>query len=187
MGYSSIRSQGLSAPPYLLAFVVVLLTAYLSDRYRNRSFFICFHAALSACGYTVIAFAGMRGWDAGWRYIGTFPATIGFFSVITIIITWTINNQDTDSKKGTGMVILQVIGQCGPFVGLRLFPDSDGPFYVKGLFICAVFMVAVIFLALCLRFYLRGENRKKEGAYERIGERSNIGEGSHSAPFKYIL
>src|SRR5579859_1422055 len=114
MGYSSTTSQALSTPPYLLAFVAVLLTAYLSDRYHNRSLFICFHAILSASGYVAVVLAGVNGWGTVWRYIGIYPATIGFFSVITITITWTVNNQDTDSKKGMGMVILQLFGQCGP-------------------------------------------------------------------------
>lgn len=28
-----------------------------------------------------------------WRYWGVYPAASGFFSVVTLLITWTINNQ----------------------------------------------------------------------------------------------
>lgn len=163
MGYTSLKSQALSAPPYLFSFIVVLVTAYLSDRFRTRSTFIIFHALLAASGYTVIALAGAYRWNDIWRYLGVYPAAAGFFSAITIIITWTINNQDSDSKKGTGMAMLNVIGQCGPLVGTRLYPDSDRPYYVRGMAICAVFMFTVAALAMLLRVVLIRENRKRIG------------------------
>ena len=95
MGYSALRSQALSAPPYLVAFVVVLLTAYYSDQLQSRSFFVCFHALLAASGYTIIAISGVLKTSAGWRYWGVFPAASGFFSAVTLLITWTINNEVT--------------------------------------------------------------------------------------------
>lgn len=160
MGYSSLSSQALSAPPYLLAFIVVLISASLSDRLHNRSHFVCFHACLGALGYTLIAVAGARGWGIGWRYAGVYPAAAGFFSAVTIIITWTINNQPSDSKKGTGLAMLNLIGQCGPLLGTRLYPDSDKPLYLRGMSICAGFMLFVAVLSLALRFTLARRNRR---------------------------
>lgn len=159
MGYSALTSQALSAPPYLAAFFTVLLTAYLSDRYRTRSAFVIFHALLASFGYTVMAIAGSVEASATWRYLGVYPAAIGFFSVVTIIITWTINNQDSDSKKGTGVAMLNYIGQLGPLVGVHLYPDSDQPYYVRGMATCACFMATVAILAYTLRRILDIKNR----------------------------
>ncbi|MCJ1385345.1 hypothetical protein MMC17_008467 [Xylographa soralifera] len=168
MGYTALKSQALSAPPYLFSFFVVLLIAYLSDRYRSRSFYVCLSAVLGTTGYVVIAIAGWRRANAGWRYVGVYAASAGFFSAITIIITWTINNQDSDSKKGTGMVMLNVIGQLGPLLGTRLYPDSDKPYYVKGMSVCAGFMFLVFILSWILRAILARENAKSRVAYSRI-------------------
>ncbi|KAL8903741.1 MAG: hypothetical protein Q9171_007293 [Xanthocarpia ochracea] len=74
MGYSTLSSQALSAPPYLMAFLVVLVTALYSDRYRNRSLFICFHALLASSGYAMIAIAGVFKAGPMWRYWGVYPA-----------------------------------------------------------------------------------------------------------------
>ena len=160
------------AKPYLVAFVVVLLTSWFSDRYRNRSFFVCFHALLATLGYAVMAIAGSQGEEASvwWRYAGVYPAAIGFFSAITIIITWTINNQDSDSKKGTGVAMLNVIGQLGPLIGTHLYPESDGPYYVKGMSVCAVFMAAVGALGLGLRFILVAKNQSISADYIPVGD-----------------
>ena len=182
MGHSVLVSQALSSPPYLASFFVVILTAWLSDRLQNRSFFVCFHALLSASGYALIAVAGARGWGTWWRYAGLYPAAIGFFSVITIIITWTINNQDSESKQGAGFAMLQLIGQCGPLLGTRLYPERDAPLYTTGMSACAAAMVLVAALSLVLRLYLQRQNRvTAEAAYGKI-EGEEEGESFVSKP-----
>lgn len=192
MGYSAVRSQALSAPPYLLAFLVVLLSAYLSDRHRDRSFFILFHALLAASGYAMIAVAGSLNASAAWRYAGVYPATMGFFSAITIIITWSLNNQDSASAKGTGIAMLNFIGQLGPLVGVNLYPESEGPYYVKGMTICAGFMAAVGVLAMGLRAVLAAKNRESRGVYSRVDlsdEQPGMDEDNEKKTlgFQYIL
>ncbi|KAF1838097.1 MFS general substrate transporter [Decorospora gaudefroyi] len=161
MGWESITAQGLSAPPYLFAFVVVLTTAYYSDLMQSRSTFIILHSLLATLGYGTIALSGYFQLDnTTTRYIALFPSAAGFFAAVTIIITWTLNNQESDSKKGTGMAVLNIIGQMGPLVGTSIFPDEDGPYYVKGMSICAAFMLLAGVLAAMLRWVLIRENRK---------------------------
>lgn len=118
------------AKPYLIAFVIVLVTSWISDRWRNRGFFVYFHTLLAATAYAIMAIAGSRGVRVSlwWRYVGVYIAAAGFFSAITIIITWTINNQDSDLKKGTGVAMLNIVGQLGPLIGTHLYPESDGTY-----------------------------------------------------------
>ena len=163
MKFSALASQALSAPPYLVAFLVVLLTAFLSDRSRNRSHYIIFHAIMGSLGYLLIAITGALRANLWWRYIGVFPAASGFFSAVTLILAWTINNQNSDSKRGTGVAILNLVGQFGPLLGTRIYPDSDRPYYVKGMSICSGFMILVAILAFILRTILAAENRRYGG------------------------
>ncbi|KIN00512.1 hypothetical protein OIDMADRAFT_200096 [Oidiodendron maius Zn] len=191
MGHSVLVSQALSAPPYLLSFLLVILTAYISDRVRTRWPFVLFHALLSASGYAFIAIAGAMGWGIWWRYAGIYPAAVGFFSVITIIITWTINNQESESSRGTGFAMLQLIGQMGPLVGTRLYPDSHAPLYISGMSTCAAAMVLVAVLALVLRFYLARLNKKALEGYGKIAEEGRTLVSDHgtgkAVPFKFML
>lgn len=191
MGHSVLISQALCAPPYLLSFVLVILTAYLSDRWQTRSTFVIFHALLSAMGYSFMALAGTQGWSNWWRYAGIYPAAVGFFSVITIIITWTINNQESESKQGTGFAMLQVIGQCGPLVGTRLYPAEHAPLYTSGMCACAGSMVLVAVLALVLRLYLARKNRTSSKGYGRIGDEGHTPVLDHfrkeKSQFKFML
>ncbi|KAL2003212.1 hypothetical protein VTN02DRAFT_4619 [Thermoascus thermophilus] len=187
MGYSSVASQALSAPPYLLAFVVVLLTASLSDRYRTRSPYLIAHAVVSSVAYLAIAATGHfhshmpSSVHTFIRYICIYPAVSGFFSAITLIITWSMDNRAAKEGKGTGIAILNIIGQCGPLVGTRLYPESDGPWYVRGMAACSFFMMAVAALAFVLRLVLQRGNRKLEQTNEEMEMVEGEGQGLMSA------
>ncbi|KAI6901626.1 MFS general substrate transporter [Hortaea werneckii] len=192
MGFSQKASQGLSAPPFLFAFFVVLVTAFLSDRIKSRSIPMIFHATLTMLGYIVLAVAGAAHFGHTLRYLAVFPICAGFFSAVTIVITWTVNNQPSDEGKGTGMAMLNIIGQMGPLVGTRLYPDAEAPYYVKGMAVCAVSMAMVAGLALALRLVLKAQNAKSRREWhvhesEAEGE-ALVGNNDRSAggPFIYL-
>ncbi|KAI5299362.1 pre-mRNA-splicing factor rse1 [Ascosphaera pollenicola] len=145
MGYASTTSQALSAPPYLVAFFVVILTAYYSDRARVRS---TFHSSLPE-SLTITL-----------RYAAIYPVAAGFFSSITLIITWSMDNQPRATNKGASIALMNIIGQCGPLLGTRLYPESQGPWYVSGMSVCAVCMLIVAILAFILRIKLQKENER---------------------------
>lgn len=170
MGYTPLTSQALSAPPYLFATLLLLLTARLSDRLATRSPFILFHAALGCTSYALIALGGYLRWPAWLRYAFVYPAAASFFSAIACVIAWTMNNQQGGTRKGVGMTILNIIGQCGPLVGTRLYPDSDKPYFIRGMLVCSGAMAVVGALALVLRWVLVRENARMAREVEREGE-----------------
>lgn len=191
MGFENMTAQALTTPPYLIAFLVVIGTAYVSDRVQTRSPFIIAHALLAATGYALIAILGhTKSPHTLVRYLALYPAIAGFFSCITLIITWTINNQDSDSKKGTGMAVLNLIGQFGPLVGTSVFPDDEGPWFVRGMAVCAGCMVGVAVLAGVLRWVLGRENERARrggsGVYEGVPHEEGAS-GVERKGFEYML
>lgn len=64
--------------------------------------------------------------------------------------------------------MLNVVGQLGPLIGVHLYPDTDGPYYIKGMSICAGFMAAVAILAAFLCILLAAQNRKVSCAYSVV-------------------
>ncbi|KAJ6102351.1 hypothetical protein N7486_004778 [Penicillium sp. IBT 16267x] len=185
MGFSSLSAQALSAPPYLIAFVVVLITAWASDRTRTRSSYLIAHALISSLSYAAIAAAGhfhahlSPSLHTFIRYICVYPAISGFFSAITLIITWSMDNRVEKEGKGASIAILNIIGQCGPLLGTRLYPEADGPWYVRGMAVCSVFMVLVAILAFALRVLLQRANRASvDGTFFDSAQTSGSGAGS---------
>ncbi|RVX67588.1 hypothetical protein B0A52_08117 [Exophiala mesophila] len=197
MSFSPLASQALSAPPYLFAFVFVLIIGHYSDKVPDsRSLFLIGASLLSAVSYAGIALAGALEQSIGEagsitiRYVAVYGAAMGLFASVTLIITWTLNNQASATGKGTGLTILNLVGQCGPLIGVRLFPKSQGPFYIQGMVTCAVFMaVGVAGLSIVLRLILHkanlrngfGEKPVDSGEYEMLASPSTIRkqEGDH--------
>lgn len=75
--------------------------------------------------------------------------------------------------------MLNLVGQFGPLVGTRLYPDEDGPFYVRGMAVCGGFMLGVAGLAWWLRGILARENEtaRKELGGERWEEEERLVDG----------
>ncbi|KAI9874998.1 MAG: hypothetical protein M1830_004960 [Pleopsidium flavum] len=159
MGFTSINAQGLTAPPYFLSGLVCIASTWLGDRLQQRGLIIIVLSIVGGTGYILLATCK----TVGVRYFGIFLAAAGIFPAISNILPWTLNNQGNDTKRGVGIVLLQMIGQCGPVLGTRLYPMVEGPRYVKGMSICAAFMFFNGLLALTLRTYLVWQNKKAEG------------------------
>lgn len=115
MGFTAITAQGLSAPPYFLAFLLVILTTYIADRTQQRGLVMIVTSLIGATGYIVLATISAT----GPRYTGVFLAAAGIFPAIVNLLPWTLNNQGSDTKRGAGITILNLIGQCGPLLGTR--------------------------------------------------------------------
>ncbi|RCI08500.1 hypothetical protein L249_8943 [Ophiocordyceps polyrhachis-furcata BCC 54312] len=158
MGHGPVTAQALSAPPFLFAAAVVVVTARLSDRLRGRTAPLVFHAITSATGYALLAAAPLLRLSPLVRYLALFPAAAGFFSVVTLVITWNINNQPGRHGQGLAFALMQFIGQLGPLVGTRLYPARHAPFYTPGMLVCACAMSTVAVLGLVLRRLLRRRN-----------------------------
>lgn len=133
------------------AIPIMILSVLASASY----FGIALLAYTSASSYLSIVF----------RYVLVFPVAGGLFSVVTLIITWTLNNQSSETGKGTGMAIINLVGQCGPLIGVRAFPDHDEPGYLQGMTVCAAAMLGVAGFAASLGVILRKRNQ----ALDRLG------------------
>ena len=91
MGYSSIHAQGLSAPPYFIAFLFAIITTFLADRTQQRGFVLLITSLVGGIGYIVLATVD----TVGVRYFAVFLASAGVFSTIPNILAWTLSTHPT--------------------------------------------------------------------------------------------
>lgn len=181
MGHSPLASQALAAPPYLVAFVMVLIVAKMSDAVQARAIFIAAAAFSSAMGYAFLALAHTISRTFGWgrmdmaRYLAIYPAAVGFFCVVVLTIAWNVNNSKQNGHKGGAFALMQVIGQLGPLLGTRLYPKTDGPWFEKGMGVCAMSMFGVATLAVGLRWKLARANRRLDDRGEEWDDEEEEG------------
>lgn len=154
--------------------------------------------AIGGVGYVILATSH----SVGARYFGVFLAAAGIFPAIGNILPWVTNNQGSDTRRGAGIVLLNLIGQCGPLLGTRMYPTSEGPYYVKGQSVCAAFLFFCCFLALTLRTLLVWENKKLDREHGTVAQQKLVmqeaaarGEGkgqevaveNYGPLFRYVL
>ncbi|KAK5078030.1 hypothetical protein LTR64_003565 [Lithohypha guttulata] len=167
MQFSALTSQILSAPPYLFSFAFVLLIGRFSDSVSDsRGYCLMACSGISATSYFLTALSGhleatntlSEGTGIIVRYVAVYGAAMGLFSSVVLIITWNLNNQPSRKEKGLAMMIMNVVGQCGPLIGVNLFPKRDGPYYVTGMLVSGFFMSGVVLLSAILRWKLQKMN-----------------------------
>jgi nitrate/nitrite transporter NarK len=124
MGYSSVNAQGLTAPAYFTGFLCCLLAAWFSDKYSKRGYTVAFFGTMGTVGYLLLAIVQDES-KTGVRYAGIWLAVCGIFPALAINITWLLNNQGGDSKRGAGLGLLATFGQTSSFVSSTLFPSTD--------------------------------------------------------------
>ncbi|MCJ1399258.1 hypothetical protein MMC11_002460 [Xylographa trunciseda] len=195
MGFTAVNAQGLTAPPYFVSFLVTIGSTYIADRTQQRGYMLMFLSCVGGIGYILLATCE----SVGARYFGVFLAASGIFPCIANILPWVLNNQGSDTRRGTGIAMLNLIGQCGPLLGTNVFPATQSPRYVEGMAICAAFTFFNGFLALSLRTLLKWENKKLDRQHgtqiERIasrtgdpkGHESVVSEENYGPTFRYIL
>lgn len=167
IGYTNITAQGMSAPPYLVAVVAIIAVCYLSDRFQQRAWAIIACCVAAIAGYVILAL----GQGAGVRYFGLFLAVPGVYASHAIIMTWTGDNQGSDSKRGVAFIVLHVFGLTGPILGTRLFPKTQEPRYLQGIWVTVGFVALTLVVTGVYRVYLARLNRRLD---ERQGNVASL-------------
>ncbi|KAJ9486423.1 hypothetical protein VN97_g6940 [Penicillium thymicola] len=188
MGYTSINAQGLSAPPYFVSFLCCVAAAFLSDRWGNRGILITLFASMATIGYLLLTCVQDESNSAA-RYAGVWLATCGIFPALALNITWLLNNQGGESKKGAGMAMLAIFGQTSSLISSSVFPDSDAPLYTLGCGLACAFTGLIAILAMGLSAKLTLENRRRDQVYGVVGvnERVDVTEAGDNHPnFRYL-
>jgi MFS family permease len=158
--FSTIQSNGLAAPPYVLCFIGIVSASFISDRVGFRGPFVAGAALIAAIGYILLGTSS----TVAVRYFGLF-LSVQIFVSVALILTWVGNTHATDSKRAAALAMLATGGQCGPVLGTNIFPIKDKPFYRKGMWISCGACLLVVLFACIQMFVLWRANVKRDKKY----------------------
>ena len=159
--FTELESNGLSAPPYLLLFFVMISCAILSDKLKKRGPFVGGAAIVAAVGFILLGTTT----GAAPRYLGIFLA-VNIFASVTALLPWITNSFEDESTRAAGFGIFATLGQSGPVLGTNIFPYSDAPCYRKGSWISWLFCLLIAALSFVYTLLLRRENRKLDKIWD---------------------
>lgn len=183
--FTTIQSNGLSAPPYVLCWIMIVACSFVSDRINYRGPFVAGAALVAAVGYILLGTTT----GVAPRYFGLFLATQIFVSV-ALILTWVGNTHATDSKRAAGLAILATMGQCGPVLGTNIFPKTDKPYYRLGMWVSCGACLLVVVCSCLQMFVLWRANKKRDAKYGRNRDWVHLDVGAkrgNDKMFRYVL
>ncbi|KAI8458816.1 major facilitator superfamily domain-containing protein, partial [Phakopsora pachyrhizi] len=166
LGYSESHTQLLSVPPFAVAFIVMLFTSYISDRYCARGFIACFCAFLGVVGFAI--FYGAEVDQKSLKYFSLFLSVPGIYSAGPPLFAWQANNSEGHYRRATAIAIGSVAGNCGGILSTWLFPRSDSPRYHTGTIVNLIFSIGIIVFVAANRTWLMACNNQKSKCREKL-------------------
>ncbi|KAK5051047.1 hypothetical protein LTR84_003606 [Exophiala bonariae] len=196
LGYTSANAQLMTIPIYLFAVVCILVVAYLSERYRQRTPFIILGFSIASVGLIGMLVTRRYARIAGASYFFLFLVAAGFYSPFICIVCLIANNLAPSSKRAVGIALLISVGNGGGICGSNIFIATQAPTYTTGFGTCLGTCVCAIIMAYILRVAFKGENKKRDIFMEgktitevkaMFAEQELLDLGDKSPFFRYTL
>ena len=186
LGYTSSGAQVHSIPIYIVAFVLSLVCAWLSEHFRQRYFFSLLGSLITLIGLA-IELAQPRA--AGARYLGMFFLTTGSYIVMPIQVVWLAINIGKGYKRTVAFGMVIAVGNCGAFISSNVFITQQAPVYRTGfsvgLGMNMLSMVSMTVMYIGLRLEnIRRDKKQSDTAHVPLSEEAS---GEKHPDFRYRL
>jgi sugar phosphate permease len=159
LGYANLTAQLMTVPPYAVAYVVSILTAWSSDHFNARAMHSLVLSSIGAIGFLASALLPPDAYNA--RYGCLIVAASGAFSCIPPLLGWLSSNMHSTSAAGLAIALNVSFGAPGQILGVWIYKaEEKEKGYPTGHYtnMAMLFMVAVG----CggLRYYYQWRNRR---------------------------
>lgn len=159
LGYSASRSQLMSVPPFVVAFAVMLFTAYISDKYCTRGLVTSGCALMGMIGFILFYVAAPD--DTSLKYASLFISLPGVYSTIPPLSAWQSNNSEGHYRRASSIALGFIASNLGGILSTWIFPQSEKPGYRTGTLVGVSFCAGMILTVACNLIWLRTANRYK--------------------------
>ncbi|OCF37720.1 hypothetical protein I317_04076 [Kwoniella heveanensis CBS 569] len=161
--FSIEQSLLLSTPPYVLMFITTMGTAFLSDKFHRRGFFLMGWSLVGAIGYLMLLTIPIR--YPGALYFAVFVASAAVGPLIATTIAWTGNTFGNHYKKAVAMGLVFSAGNSGGIVSSQAYRDKDKPRFLPGHGTALAFCLLNCTMATIMYFGVRRENKRRDEMY----------------------
>ncbi|CAL1707480.1 unnamed protein product [Somion occarium] len=180
---------------FCTGFLVILCSAYLSDRYHSRAIPTMIIALLAVIGYAM--FLGVS--HPYVAYGSLFLSVPGVYATAPLLSAWMANNSEPYYRRATSVAIGFVATNAGGILATWSYPTKEGPRFQRTTIMNLTFSVIVIVGAAINAKYLSRENdRKTQRRAELLapytndehsdgGEKAWLDLGDRHPDFRYSL
>ncbi|KAM3065808.1 hypothetical protein ACMFMG_009968 [Clarireedia jacksonii] len=165
LGASHLVFNLLSIAPYLVSVIAILMIARMSDQKQVRGYFVAACSLLSVAGFSIMSLVAIFNWSLWWSFFAIFPACLGSYGAMTVILSWVLGNEQSIFQRGVLLTVLLGVAQLAAIFspsGVKpWWRADDEPAHPRGLGVSAALMGSCAILALVLRSYLTWTNSSR--------------------------
>ncbi|KAH9077941.1 MFS general substrate transporter [Lactarius deliciosus] len=162
LGHSANYTQLLTVPPFACSFFFSIVSAYFSDKYKNRGVTATICALIAAAGFAVFLYSD----DKDVNYGALFLQITGAYAMAPCLSTWNANNVQPHYRRATAVAVGYIGTNSGGIVSTWLF--TDPPHFQKATRINLVFSLAMATCAVGIVFYFRARNAQRQRVVQRL-------------------
>ncbi|KAJ6499020.1 major facilitator superfamily domain-containing protein [Mycena sanguinolenta] len=180
LGYNRNITYVLTAPPYLLCVVVMILSGIHSDRTQERYWHITAPLVLTAIA-NIIAISTL---NAAARYVSMMLMPAGLYGATVVILSWVAGTLTQPAvKRAAGIALINAVSNSPNIWAPYLY--SNPPKYVHAFSVNIVASLLAIVFATATRFYLKRQNARLDKGLDVRATAPTAQQ--QAAGFKYIL
>lgn len=168
LGYSAIRAQALTTPPYIFATIICVLNGWMSDRFQKRYASIMTCYAVGLTGIVILWITVHYPEVTGVSYFAIFIAAAGYSAQAPIVGAWTSNNIPNPSKRAASIGLLMLFGSVGGgSIGSNIYLEEQAPVYPLGFaFSVGATILGAMIPATTHWWLMKRENKKRAAMNE---------------------
>lgn len=159
MGFKAVDAQVRTIPVYVVATILCLITARLTDRLRHRFLFTILGALVASIGYIILLC--QQHVAVGVRYFALFLIVSGGYISQPVILAWMSNTVSGHYKRAISSAVQIGFGNLGGIVASNVFFDREAPLYRTGYGVCLGMLCLCAVACTSLYFGVVKENRRR--------------------------
>ncbi|KAL4803962.1 major facilitator superfamily domain-containing protein [Aspergillus unguis] len=168
LGYTSLKAQLMTVPPWAVAWVITIAVSGSADHFNSRGLHSAVFSLIGAVGFIASAVLPADAYLS--RYGCLIVATSGSFACIPPLLGWLSSNIRSTAGAGLAIALNISFGAPGQIVGVWIYKANEKDNgYPTGHWTNAALLLMVTVGCVMLRLYYGWMNRsKKLGAGERF-------------------
>lgn len=181
LGYSSMEAQYMSVPVYILAGIVFLISAFLSDKFKLRGpIFFCYNI-LGIVGYILL----LSVHNDAVKYFACYLITFSLYTGTGLNISWLTNNMAPHYKRATALGLNQTLGNLSGAVAGQIYTKS--PYILGNSFSLGCIVISNILTLLQVIILKRTNIKKKKILEGELPDTAKSRRGDWALDYEYCL
>lgn len=157
LGYNSINTLLLTAPPYVLCTITSLANAWHADRTGERYLHVIWPSVVCMVANIIMATTT----STAPRYFAMMIMIPGLYTGYVVILAWISNSIPRPAaKRAAALGFISGMAQTASVWTSYLYPTTAGPRYITAFSVNCAAAAMVIICSTWMRFILVGLNKK---------------------------